>query len=59
MKTRYRVGKEGLFGNPVLILQVFVTWSDGPDDHNGMPEYLSGSGWRDAKVEDLSLDMKE
>jgi len=54
MKTRYRVGKEGLFGKPVLILQVFKSWKDGPCDSNGLPEYLAGSGWRDAQVEDLT-----
>jgi hypothetical protein len=37
----------------VLVLQVEVTWDEGPSDSNGMPEYLPGRGWRDATVIDL------
>lgn len=54
MKTRYRAGKEGLFGKPVLILQVFATWEEGPCDSYGGPGCPAGSGWRDATVEDLT-----
>jgi len=57
MKTRYRVGKEGVFGKPVLILQVFKSYKDGPSDSYGMPEYLAGSGWFDATVEDITESL--
>jgi hypothetical protein len=30
-------------------------YSDGPPDFNGLPEYLEGFKWRDARVEDLSF----
>lgn len=39
----------------VLVLQVEVTRDDGPPDHNGMPEYLAATYWRDATAEDLSV----
>lgn len=42
-----------VFGSQIrLILQVETHWPDGPLDSNGMPEYLAGVGWRDARVED-------
>lgn len=54
-KTRLRVQRLGLFGlRSALVLQVHVRWTDGPSDHNGMPSYLAGEGWRDARVEDMS-----
>ncbi len=59
MKTRFRIGKEGLFGKPVLILQVHEKYPDGPPDSYGMPTYLAGERWRDAKVEDLSQTLKD
>ena len=53
-EIRYRTQRVGLFGSrEVLVLQVRVTWPDGPDDWHGMPEYLSGTGWRDATLKDL------
>ena len=54
MKTRYRLGKEGLFGKHVLILQIYKHFPDGPDDMHGMPTYLEHSRWVDATVEDLT-----
>lgn len=53
MKTRFRVGKEGMFGKPVMILQVHEKYPEGPDDYNGLPTYPAGERWRDAKVEDM------
>lgn len=50
--SRYRLYKP-LFKPPVLILQVKVRWKDGPIDHNGLPSYLAGEGWRDARPEDF------
>ena len=40
------------FRSPLLVVQVHVAYGDGPDDCYGMPQYLAGNGWRDAKVED-------
>lgn len=40
------------FRPPLLVAQVEVCWGEGPPDSNGMPSYLAGRGWRDAKVED-------
>ena len=54
-KVRYRSAKLGLLGPTVLVLEVEEHTSDGPPDFNGMPTYLSGKYWRDAKVEDLGL----
>lgn len=54
-KTRYRSDCVGFINRKdVLVLQVQTKWSDGPNDHNGMPTYLAGEGWRDAGVEDLA-----
>jgi len=53
-KTRYRVSDYGFLTKRLfVILQVEIIWSDGPTDWHGMPEYLAGKGWRDAKPEDL------
>ena len=38
----------------VLVFQVEVAWPDGPPDSNGMPQYLRGTGWRDATTADIS-----
>ena len=55
MKTRYRIGKEGLFGKQVLILQIYKHFPDDPNrDQYGMPTYLAHSRWVDATVEDLT-----
>lgn len=54
MKTRYRLGKEGLFRKEVLILQVWASWPAVPDSFGG-DERMAGEGWRDATVEDLHL----
>lgn len=52
-KTRYRA--EGrLFSTHVLILQVECKRPDGPPDGHGLPQYLAGTFWRDARTEDLS-----
>lgn len=54
MKTRYRLGYEGvLFKKPVLVLQIFKHFPDGPDDAHGMPGYLAYDAWVDATVEDM------
>lgn len=46
---RFRLRLQERFLRPTLVvLQVHVTWGDGPPDHNGMPTWLSGEGWRDA-----------
>ena len=47
-KTRYRSGF-----NKVLILQVEENLGEGPPDFDGMPKWMPGVIWRDAKVEDL------
>lgn len=49
---RYRVTHTLVRPSKVL-LQVEIVWDDGPDDWHGMPTYLKGKGWRDAKPEDL------
>lgn len=56
-ETRLRAQRVGLpfFKRTVLVLQVRGTWTEGPSDSHGMPIYLAGSGWRDARVEDLAL----
>ena len=51
-KIRYRIEKR-LFKNPILVLQVKEEFDDGPPDFNGMPTYLAGVQWRDARVEDV------
>lgn len=56
---RYRLGKEGLFGKSVLILQVKEYRDDGPPDYDGLPTYLAGEYWRDALVEDLTFIKSE
>jgi hypothetical protein len=38
----------------VLILEVETSHSDGLPDANGLPEYLAGTCWRDARIEDLT-----
>ena len=54
-KTRVRAQRLGWFNRKtVLVLQVHVTWEDGPSDSEGMPTFLAGKGWRDAQVEDLA-----
>ena len=55
-KIRYRT-ESRWFRDPVVILQVEEMFGDGPPDYHGMPTYLAGVRWRDAKVEDL-LDLK-
>jgi hypothetical protein len=52
--TRYRTERR-LFKPDVLVLQVEEHTTDGPPDTNGMPEYLAGTYWRDARPEDLQL----
>jgi hypothetical protein len=59
METRHRLGKEGLFGKPVLILQVRKQFPDGPDDYHGLPTHLAYTAWVDATVEDLGEALKE
>ncbi len=53
-RTRYRQLTR-VFGDPLLVLQVEVSFDDGPPDCNGMPTYLAGVAWRDAQVTDLAL----
>ena len=57
-RTRYRI-ETPLFGNPLVILQVEVAYGDGPDDYHGLPKWGRGKYWRDARVEDLSLVIRE
>lgn len=46
---RFRLRLQERFLRPTLVVvQVHVTWGEGPSDHNGMPMWLSGDGWRDA-----------
>lgn len=51
-KTKYRIEKR-LFKSDLVVLQVEVSWGNGPEDYDGLPTYLSGRGWRDAIPEDL------
>lgn len=53
-KIRYRTQRK-LFGPDLIVLQIEVTFSDGPGDSNGCPEYLGGTIWVDARLEHLSL----
>lgn len=55
-QTRYRTERiGGMFDKrEALVLQVHHEWRDGPCDSNGMPAFLAGQGWRDAKTEDLA-----
>lgn len=53
-RTRYRQQRR-MLGPPLIVLQVEVTFSDGPGDSNGLPEYLGGTTWVDARLEHLSL----
>jgi hypothetical protein len=58
-KKRYRLETSGWFyKRNFLVLEVEVAFGDGPTDHNGLPQHLSGAAWRDARVEDL-LELKE
>lgn len=54
---RVRLHRAGWFPfrTNLLVLQVYTAWDEGPLDYNGMPEYLPGEGWRDAKPEDLAI----
>lgn len=52
--TRYRTERR-MFKPDVLVLQVQEHTTDGPDDWHGMPTYLAGTYWRDARPEDLQL----
>jgi hypothetical protein len=56
-KQRYRVETIGGFFNrhQVLVLEVEVLRGDGPSDFHGLPTYLGGTIWRDARPQDLSL----
>ena len=36
-----------------VVLQVLDKVGDGPPDSNGMPEWLAGEYWRDARMEDM------
>jgi len=56
-RTKYRLHKP-LFGASLLVLMVEEHHSDGPPDFNGMPTYLEGCVWRDARVEDLAFVAK-
>lgn len=61
MKTRFRTAKvrTGLFASKeVVVLQILRKYKDGPDDSNGLPTYLAGEAWEDAKVEDL-FELRE
>lgn len=51
-KIRYR-SFAPRFGKPLIVLQVEISFSDGPNDHNGLPQYLGGVRWKDAEVHDL------
>lgn len=53
-RIRYRTERR-MFKPDVLVLQVEVEYGDGPSDSNGMPEYLAGKSWRDARPEDLAF----
>ncbi|UTC27944.1 hypothetical protein [Stenotrophomonas phage A1432] len=53
-KTRHRIHKT-LFREPVLVLQVELSYPDGPGDSYGLPEYLAGRMWVDARMEHLSI----
>lgn len=55
--TRYRTERR-LFKPDVLVLQVQEHTTDGPPDSNSMPEYLTGTYWRDARAEDLTLVLR-
>ena len=56
-KIRYRT-ENRLFSDPLVVLQVEESFGEGPPDWNGMPEYLGGVRWRDARVEDL-LELRD
>lgn len=53
-QMRYRV-QPRWFNDPLVVLQVEVDVDDGPTDSNGMPMWLAGTFWRDAKPEDLQF----
>lgn len=53
-ETRLRLHKP-MFGAPLLVLQIKVVYPDGPDDYHGMPEWLAGEAWRDAKITDMTF----
>lgn len=53
-KIRYRTQRR-LCGPDLIVLQIEVTFSDGPGDSNGCPEYLGGTTWVDARLEHLTV----
>lgn len=57
-KIKFRIESSGFFNSEKVILQVEHEWENGPDDFNGLPTYLCGKGWRDAKAEDLQYIKK-
>ena len=62
MKIRYRTAqiRTGFFSwKEVLVLQVYKSYGEGPWDFNGIPEYLAGSDWFDATIEDLTVAANE
>lgn len=50
-RTRHRDERRA-FRSTLIVLQVEVVYSDGPNDHDGMPQYLAGKSWRDATTMD-------
>lgn len=56
-KMRYR-HKPRMFKHSLVVVQVEVKFEDGPDDHNGMPEWLAGVKWRDARPDDFMRGIK-
>ena len=54
-RTRLRPHTVGTFNKRILlVLQIEVTYPDGPGDWHGMPEYLAGTVWRDATISDVT-----
>lgn len=51
-KARFRSHTQS-FGPDRVVLQVEVSWPDGPCDENGIERYLRGTGWVDAVPDDL------
>lgn len=37
-----------------FILEVQLAFGDGPGDSNGMPDYLAGTVWTDARLEHMA-----
>lgn len=56
-RIRYRY-QGRWFKPPLLVLQVEEEYDEGPPSAYGMPTYLAGVHWRDARIEDLSCGLR-